>query len=86
VINNFPGAKPFRMEPITPGEDFCYYSEKYPSFFMEIGARNEEKGIVFPHHNPKYLMDENALAVGVEYLVLLISSRCNKKQLKSFKK
>ncbi len=77
IKEKFIEATPFRMDPITPGEDFCYYSEKYPSFFMEIGARNEAKGIVFPHHNSKYLMDEDALAIGVEYLVILLSSRCN---------
>lgn len=77
VTKNLPNCDLFDMAPISPGEDFCYFSEIRPSFFMEIGARNESKGIIFPHHNPKYLLDENALAIGVEYLVKLFIDRSN---------
>ena len=42
---------------------------------MELGARSEEKGITFPHHNCRYLMDEDALKYGVEYLYQLVRSR-----------
>jgi len=77
VNENLPNCTLFDMDPISPGEDFCYFSEVRPSFFMEIGARCEEKGIVFPHHNPKYLLDENALAIGVEYLTKLFINRSN---------
>jgi amidohydrolase len=80
VKQNLPNVELFDMAPISPGEDFCYFSEVRPSFFMEIGARNEEKGIVFPHHNPKYLLDENALSIGVEYLVKLFIDRSNSKK------
>lgn len=77
VLKNIDTASLFNMKPISPGEDFCYFSEVCPSFFMEIGARNEEKGIIYPHHNSKYLMDEDALAIGVEYLVQLFINRSN---------
>lgn len=75
IINQFGKAALLEIKPIMPGEDFCYLSEKCPSFFVELGARSVEKGIIFPHHNPKYLMDEDALSLGVEYLVSLLLSR-----------
>ena len=59
----------------VPGEDFSALQEDCPGFFVELGARSEEKGITFPHHNCRYLMDEDALKYGVEYLYQLVRSR-----------
>ena len=63
------------LQPLMPGDDYCYYSAICPSFYCEIGAGSEEKGITAPHHNPKYLMDEDVLPLAVEYIVSLILSR-----------
>lgn len=52
---------------ITPGEDFSYFEEDCPGFFVELGTRNPEKLCDRPHHHPKYRMDEDALPVGVQY-------------------
>ena len=63
------------IDPLMPGEDFSALQENCPGFFVELGARSEEKGITFPHHNCRYLMDEDALKYGVEYLYQLVRSR-----------
>jgi metal-dependent amidase/aminoacylase/carboxypeptidase family protein len=34
-----------------------------------VGAGNKEKGIVYPHHHPKFTIDEDALEVGVKMFV-----------------
>ena len=62
------------IDPLMPGEDFSDLQESCPGFFVELGARSEEKGITFPHHC-RYLMDEDALKYGVEYLYQLVRSR-----------
>ena len=41
-----------------PGEDYSALQGKCDAFFVELGARNEEKGIIYPHHNSHYLLDE----------------------------
>lgn len=60
------------MKPIMPGDDFGYYSQKCPGFFLQLGAANAEKGISAPHHNPNYLMDEEALELGLRYFCVLL--------------
>lgn len=54
------------VSPFMGGEDFSYYLEKVPGAFMFIGDSNVEKGINYPQHHPKYDIDEDALANGME--------------------
>lgn len=58
------------MSPAMVGEDFSYYQQQVPSCFMCIGVGNKDKGIVYPHHHPKFDMDERALSNGVEIMVV----------------
>lgn len=51
------------------GEDFSAYGQKAPSCFFFIGAGNKAKGIVYPHHHPRFTIDEQALAIGVRAFV-----------------
>lgn len=57
------------VAPFMGGEDFSYYLEKVPGAFMFVGVANPDKGIVYPQHHPKYDIDENALAYGMETMV-----------------
>ena len=52
---------------IMPGEDFSYFLEGRPGFFVELGTRNTELLCDQPHHNPRYRMDEGALIYGLQY-------------------
>ena len=63
------------LQPLMPGDDYSYYAQLCPSFYCEIGAGNKEKGITAPHHNPKYLMDEDVLPLAVEYVATLVLAR-----------
>ncbi|WP_371320139.1 amidohydrolase [Chengkuizengella axinellae] len=54
---------------IMAGEDFSYYLKKVPGCFMFVGAGNEEKGMNFPHHHPKFDFDERAMKNAVELLL-----------------
>ncbi|WP_297464998.1 amidohydrolase, partial [Thermococcus sp.] len=42
-------------------EDFAYYLQKVPGAFLALGIRNEEKGIIYPPHHPKFNVDEDVL-------------------------
>lgn len=48
------------------GEDFSEFTKEIPSTFYFVGVGNKEKGTDYPHHHPKFNMDEDALAIGVE--------------------
>lgn len=56
------------VKPTLGGEDFSYYLEKVPGVFIFPGGGNEEKGITYPHHHPKFDMDEEVLLQGPETL------------------
>lgn len=57
------------MKPIMPAEDMSYFLEERPGAYFMTGCRNEEKGIVWPHHHPKFDIDEDVLGIGVASLV-----------------
>ncbi len=57
------------MRPSMGGEDFSAYQQKAPGVFAFIGAGNVEAGIAYPHHHPRFQIDERALNLGLRYLV-----------------
>ncbi len=54
------------MPPIMGGEDFSAYQRVVPGTFVFVGAGNEAKGITYPHHHPRFTVDEDALENGVK--------------------
>ncbi|WP_129595834.1 M20 family metallopeptidase [Anaerophilus nitritogenes] len=52
------------MEKVTGGEDFAEYLKLAPGLIAFVGVRNEEKGADFPHHHPRFNIDEDALESG----------------------
>lgn len=46
------------------GEDFSAYQAKAPGSFYYVGCRNRARGIVHPHHHPRFDLDEAALVHG----------------------
>ena len=48
------------------GEDFSEYLAHTPGTFAFVGFYNSEKGVVYPHHHPKFAIDEDALVIGTE--------------------
>ncbi len=61
-------------ENVTPfqimgGEDMSAFLDEVPGCFFFVGAGSAGKGITAPHHNPKFDLDEDALAIGAEMLI-----------------
>ncbi len=48
------------------GEDFSEFTKQIPSTFYFVGIGNKDKGTDYPHHHPRFNIDENALSIGVE--------------------
>jgi amidohydrolase len=55
--------------PVMGGEDFSAYLQATPGAFFFVGARNEERGIVHPHHHDRFDVDERALDYGTRVFV-----------------
>ncbi|PFY94932.1 amidohydrolase [Bacillus wiedmannii] len=67
-----------RLQPTMAGEDFSAFLQKAPGTFFFIGAGNKEKGIIYPHHHPRFTIDEDALPIGVEVFVSSIMNFISK--------
>ena len=59
-------------KPVMGAEDFSAYQSVVPGTFFNVGAGNVDKGITYPHHHPKFTVDEDALPVGVESFVGIV--------------
>jgi amidohydrolase len=45
------------------GDDFSYFARALPATYVHIGCRNEEKGAIYPIHNPKFTVDEDCIKI-----------------------
>ncbi|MFW5727642.1 MAG: M20 metallopeptidase family protein [Spirochaetota bacterium] len=51
------------------GEDFAAYAARVPAVFVFLGTGNPAKETDFPHHNPRFNIDEDVMPLGVEFFV-----------------
>ncbi|MCH4827234.1 M20 family metallopeptidase [Planococcus halocryophilus] len=64
-----PGVTNVReTEPIMGGEDFSYYLQQIKGTFFFTGAKNPESTETYPHHHPKFDIDERALLIAAKVL------------------
>lgn len=54
------------LSPSMGGEDFSAFLQKAPGCFFKVGSGNKKKGTAYPHHHPKFDIDEDALSIGVK--------------------
>ena len=54
------------MEQIMGGEDFARYLERVPGAFFFTGARNDKYNATYPHHHPKFNIDESAMLIAAK--------------------
>ena len=54
--------------PTMGGEDFSAYLQKAPGVFAFVGAGNVAEDILYPHHHPRFNIDEASLDIGLRYL------------------
>ena len=65
------GAGRVRTDPdvrTMASEDFGEFLLRVPGCYFFVGARNEERGAVHPHHSPRFDICEDALPVSVDVL------------------
>ncbi len=65
------GEQVIVMPPATGAEDFSYFAEEAPGFFIGLGVGSDDPSLVHPNHSPLFYADERALPVGVRALASL---------------
>ena len=49
------------MQPSMGAEDFSYFLLEKPGTYFRVGSQNEDEATHYPHHHPKFDIDERAL-------------------------
>lgn len=73
----FPG-KTTSLPPSLGGEDFSAFSRIAPATYIWIGAGNAEKGYDYPHHHPKFAIDEDSFLIGLKMFVAVAKAYAEK--------
>jgi amidohydrolase len=60
-------VEPF--EPTLGAEDMSMVLEHIPGCYFFVGGRNEKIGAIYPHHHPKFNIDEESLFIGTKAMV-----------------
>jgi amidohydrolase len=58
--------------PSMGGEDYAYFLLDRPGAMFQVGSRNEERGLVWGHHHPRFDIDEESLAIGLETMTVTV--------------
>jgi amidohydrolase len=53
------------VPPLMAGDDFSAYLQRAPGAYALLGTRSARAGSVYPHHHPRFTIDEAALPAGV---------------------
>lgn len=59
------------MPPATGAEDFSYFAQEAPGFFIGLGVGSDDPSLVHPNHSPYFYADERALPIGVRAMASL---------------
>ncbi len=56
-------------QPVMGSEDMAEFLTRVPGCYCLLGSQNPARGLVHPHHSPRFDFDEEALPLGVAILV-----------------
>lgn len=51
----------YELDKLPVGEDFSFYGDYAPAIMAFVGTKNEDKLAYYPHHHPKFDLDEEGL-------------------------
>lgn len=61
-------ANVFEFPKRMAADDFSYFEEFVPGFYLRLGSGNKAKGITAESHTPEFDIDEDCLVVGVKVM------------------
>jgi amidohydrolase len=65
---NIPGVFVQEGEPELTGEDFSYYLQHRKGAFFFTGAMPDTNGLTYPHHHPRFDINEKAMLIAAKTL------------------
>ncbi len=74
IATQIPEANVIANPTYLAGEDFSAFAEIIPATFAFIGVGNAEKDCLYPHHHPKFNMDEEGFLLGLQMFVNVVFS------------
>lgn len=78
LAKNVPGVTLVKENPPQMGgEDFGYYLQHVKGTFFFTGAQNPDWEVTYPHHHPKFDIDESALLIAAKTLGVAALSYLN---------
>lgn len=77
LLATIPGASVITPLPRTGAEDFSFFAREVPSLYFQLGVRAPDLAAsdAAPNHSPHFLVDEDALPIGVRAFVTLVMER-----------
>nr|AEH57237.1 putative amidohydrolase [Prochloron didemni P3-Solomon] len=57
-------------------EDMSFFLNEVPGCYFFLGSANSQKGLIHPHHHPRFDFDESVLGMGVEIFVRCVEKFC----------
>jgi len=69
-VANFGEDKVHHLPIRMTAEDFAFYSQEIPVVFFRLGVGNNQRGINFGVHHPRFDIDQNAIKTGIHAMVL----------------
>lgn len=74
----FPEEQIHRLEkPVMGGEDFAEYLQKVPGTFVFMQNMLPIDGVEYPHHNPRFALDESKFEVAISLMVKVVEDFLN---------
>ncbi|MBQ1234185.1 MAG: amidohydrolase [Oscillospiraceae bacterium] len=64
--------------PLSGSDDFAFFNETIPGYYMMLGGRNPEKNCTFPHHHEKFDVDEASFFRGAAMMAQVAFDYCAK--------
>ncbi|SOC44223.1 M20 metallopeptidase family protein [Ureibacillus acetophenoni] len=72
VLSEIEGSKVIELPPIMASEDFSYYVQKIPGVYFLTGSKTEDPNTQFPHHHPRFDIDEHAMKNGARAFLSIV--------------
>lgn len=75
VANAFTRLEGARIEPFEPtmgAEDMSLVLQEIPGCYFFVGGRSENSDATWPHHHPRFNIDEGALELGTRAMVMAV--------------
>lgn len=78
LLNTFSKDEVSHLDGSMGGEDFAYFLQKKPGAFLRVGAKAKDVAVAYPHHHPKFDIDEQSLLRSGEVFLAIIETYLTK--------